>query len=114
MRLNEFTKAIAGALTAGGAAFATAAIDGDVTGTEWATVAVATLGALGIVWAMTAPVLKAITGALVTAVTAWSEAYSDKIVTPVEWVGIALGLSAALLLIGSAENATQTLGRHEA
>ena len=121
MRLSEITKAIAGGLAAAGTAFTTAALDGDVTGTEWATVVVAAVAALGVVWAVSSPVLKAITGAVVTAVTAWSAAYSDQLVTPIEWVGIMLGLAAALALVGVTENsdpvepvAIVVEGRHEA
>jgi hypothetical protein len=113
MKLSEITKAVAGALTAGGAAFTTAAIDGDVTGTEWATVVVAALIALGAVWAVTAPALKAIVGAIVGAVTAWSAAYSDSAVTAVEWISIALGAAAALALVGVVENEPPVEGRHE-
>lgn len=114
MRLSQITKAVAGALTAGGAAFTTAALDGDVTGTEWATVAVAAVMALGAVWAVTAPALKAIAGSIVAAVTAWSAAYSDSLVTSIEWVGIVLGFAAALALVGVTENDPPAEGRHEA
>ena len=114
MKLNEVAKAIGGALTAAGAAFTTAALDGDVTGTEWATVVVAGVGALGLVWAVSSPALKSLAGAVVTGVTAWSAAYSDRIVTPVEWVGVALGFAAALALVGVVENSEPSEGRHEA
>lgn len=117
MKLSEITKAISGALAAAGTAFATAAMDGDVTGTEWATVAVAAVGALGLVWAMTSPLLKAVCGALVTGITGWSAAYSDQAVTPIEWVGIGLGFAAALALVNVSDNdepAELGEGRHEA
>lgn len=115
MKLNEVAKAIGGALTAAGAAFTTAAMDGDVTGTEWATVVVAAVGALGLIWAVTAPGLKALAGAVVTAVTAWSAAYSDRLVTPIEWVGILIGFGASLALVGVVENEQPAAeGRHEA
>lgn len=114
MKLSEITKAVAGGLAAAGTAFTTAAMDGDVTGTEWATVVVAAVGALGVVWAVTAPALKAVTGAVVTAVTAWSAAYSDRVVSPIEWAGIALGFAAALALVGVTENDPPGEGRHSA
>lgn len=118
MKLNEITKAIAGALAAAGAAFTTAALDGDVTGTEWATVVVAAAGAMGLIWAVSAPALKAVVGAVVGAVTAWSAAYSDSVVTSIEWVSIALGVAAALALVGVSENdppaPALVEGRHEA
>lgn len=114
MKLNEVAKAIAGALTAAGVAFTAASMDGDVTGTEWATVASAGVMALGLVWAVTEPALKAAAGAVVTGITAWSAAYSDRVVTPVEWVGIGLGLAAALALVGVVQNDPPGAGRHEA
>lgn len=120
MKLSEITKAVAGALTAAGAAFTTASLDGDVTGTEWATVIVAAAGTLGLVWAVSSPALKAVVGAVVGAVTAWSAAYSDSMVTSMEWISIALGAAAALALVGVSENAPPVVpvvvveGRHEA
>lgn len=124
MRLNEITKAIAGALTAAGAAFTTASLDGDVTGTEWATVVVAAIGTVGLVWAVSAPALKAVVGAVVGAVTAWSAAYSDSVITPIEWMSIGFGAAAALALVGVSENdppappavpvLVEVEGRHEA
>lgn len=113
MKLAEITKAIAGALTAGGAAFTTAAGDGDVTGTEWATVAVAAVLALGAVWAVASPALKAVAGVVATAIGGWSNAYSDGAVTSIEWATILVGLAAALLLVGGVDNSPPA-GRHQA
>ena len=52
MQWKPYAKAIVGALVAGLTALGTALADDTVTGAEWVGVAVATLGALGIVYAV--------------------------------------------------------------
>lgn len=49
--MDKIAKAIAGALTAMGAALLTALSDGAVTATEWVIVGLAAVGAFGAVWA---------------------------------------------------------------
>jgi len=51
-KLKPYAKAIVGALVAGLTALGTALADNQVTTVEWVGVAVATLGALGIVYAV--------------------------------------------------------------
>jgi hypothetical protein len=48
--MNEYAKAITGAIIAGLGAYGVAVLDGTVTSGEWAGVAVAFLTALGVVW----------------------------------------------------------------
>ena len=48
--MNQYAKAIIGAVTAGIGALGTALADGHVTATEWVTVAGAALAALALVW----------------------------------------------------------------
>lgn len=50
--MSRYAKAIVGALVAGLTAYGTALADGAVVPGEWVGVAVATLGALGAVWAV--------------------------------------------------------------
>jgi hypothetical protein len=50
MIMDKYAKAIVGGLIAGAGAYGTAVIDGVVTQTEWAGIAVVTLTALGIIW----------------------------------------------------------------
>lgn len=52
MQWKPYAKAIVGAAVAGLTALGTALADNEVTGVEWVGVAVATLGALGIVYAV--------------------------------------------------------------
>lgn len=52
MKLNPYAKAIVGAAVAGLTALGTALADDQVTATEWVTAAIATLAALGLVWAV--------------------------------------------------------------
>ncbi len=52
MKFKPYAKAIVGALLAGLGALGTALADNQVTTVEWVGVAVATLGALGIVYAV--------------------------------------------------------------
>jgi peptidoglycan/LPS O-acetylase OafA/YrhL len=52
MNLKPYAKAIVGALGAGLAALGVALADNTVTAGEWVTVAVATVGALGLVYAV--------------------------------------------------------------
>lgn len=51
-KLKPYAKAIVGALVAGLTAYGTALADDKVTTVEWVGVAVATLAALGVVWAV--------------------------------------------------------------
>lgn len=48
----QYMKAIVGALIAGLTAVGTGLDDGAVSGAEWLGVAIATLGALGVIWAV--------------------------------------------------------------
>lgn len=50
--IPKVAKAIAGAATAGGGAYVTAAADGVVTSTEWVSILVATVVAAAAVWAV--------------------------------------------------------------
>lgn len=50
--MGKYAKAIVGAGVAGLTALGTALADGTVTGPEWVGVAIATLGALGLIWAV--------------------------------------------------------------
>jgi hypothetical protein len=50
--MGKYAKAVTGALIAGLTALLPALDDGAVTAAEWVVVAVATLGALGLVWAV--------------------------------------------------------------
>ena len=48
--MDKIAKAIVGAVMAGLAAYAAAVTDGNVSAEEWATIGIAFLGALGLVW----------------------------------------------------------------
>lgn len=48
--MDKIAKAIVAAVTAGAGAYGVAVADGIVTAAEWATIAVTTLTALGLVW----------------------------------------------------------------
>ena len=48
--MDKYAKAIVGALVAGLGAYGVAVADGSPTAEEWSTVAVAFLGALGLIW----------------------------------------------------------------
>ncbi|KXK61947.1 hypothetical protein AWW66_10930 [Micromonospora rosaria] len=50
--MKTYAKAITGAAVAGLTALGTALTDGQVTPAEWVGVAIATLGALGAIWAV--------------------------------------------------------------
>jgi hypothetical protein len=50
MRISKYAKAVVAALAAGATAVTTAAQDGQITGEEWVTAAIAVLGALGLTW----------------------------------------------------------------
>ena len=52
MSWQHYAKAIAGALVAALTALSTALVDGVVESTEWITVAVAAITALGVIWAV--------------------------------------------------------------
>ena len=49
--MDKIAKAIAGALSAAGAALLTAMADGGVTATEWVVIAIAAVGGFAAVWA---------------------------------------------------------------
>jgi hypothetical protein len=48
--MDKIAKAIVGAVTAGLGALGVALADSQITATEWVVIAVATVGALGLVW----------------------------------------------------------------
>ena len=52
MKISRYWKAAVAALAAGAGAVSTAAQDGQITGEEWTTAAVAALAALGVTWAV--------------------------------------------------------------
>jgi len=52
MKISKYWKAVIAALAAGAGAVTTAAQDGQITGEEWWTAAVAVLAALGLTWAV--------------------------------------------------------------
>jgi hypothetical protein len=52
VKVGKYAKAIVGALVAGGGAAAQAMSDGDITTSEWVTIGLAALAALGVVWAV--------------------------------------------------------------
>lgn len=48
--MQKYLKAIYGAVASGLGALSVAYADGAITGQEWVTIAIATLGALGVIW----------------------------------------------------------------
>jgi peptidoglycan/LPS O-acetylase OafA/YrhL len=52
MKISKYWKAVVAAIAAGAGAVTTAAQDGQITGEEWWTAAVAVLAALGLTWAV--------------------------------------------------------------
>lgn len=94
--IGAYTKAIAGALGAAGAAAITALQDGHIDGLEWVAIAGAFFVALGAVWAIpnlptgVARYGKAITAGLVAVAGVMGTALADGSVTQAEWIMLVL------------------------
>ena len=115
MKLGLYAKAIGGAVAAAGAAAITALSDGNITPTEWVTIAIAFCGSLGAVWAVpnmpagVAKYAKMITGAIVAGLTSLATAYvSGNTLQTTDLLHIGLAVLGSLGIVYVTPNSAQS------